>query len=100
MRMFAILSAVFLVSAFALATILPPDLALRDALAMLDHALPGRLQAGAVANMPGWVWNVLALPLLLRPVWLLPAGLGVVCAGAAVTCASSGGTQRSRRRRS
>jgi hypothetical protein len=89
-----------LVAAFALATILPPDLALREGLALLDRGLPARLQVGATTHMPAWVWNVLVLPLLLRPVWLVPAGLGVVCAGAAVTCASAGGAQRSRRRRS
>ncbi len=99
-RCFSVLAASLLVGAFALATILPPDLALGDALAMLDRALPGRLQSGTIAHMPAWVWNVLVLPFFLRPVWLLPAAFGVVCAGAAVTCASSGGAQRSRRRRS
>jgi hypothetical protein len=100
MRSFAILAAILLVGAFALATILPPDLALRDGLALLDTNLPGRLQAAAAAHLPTWMWNVLMLPVLLRPIWLVPAGLGMICAGAALTCASAGSAQRSRRRRS
>ncbi len=100
MRSFAILAAILLVGSFALATILPPELALRDGLAMIDANLPGRLQIGATAHFPAWIWNVVLMPVLLRPVWLVPAGLGVICAGAALTCASAGSTQRSRRRRS
>ena len=100
MRGFAILAAALLVGAFALGTILPADLPLRDALLQWDRSLPGWLQAMATSHLPAWFWDGLLLPLLLRPVWLLPAGLGVVCAGAAVTCGSGGGAQRSRRRRS
>lgn len=100
MRCFAVLAACLLVGAFALATILPPDLALTDGLALIDRSLPTRLQAGSVAHLPPWVWNMCVVPFLIRPVWLLPAGFGVVCAGAALTFASGGGAQRSRRRRS
>jgi hypothetical protein len=41
-----------------------------------------------------------ALPVLMRPVWLLPAGLGLVAAGAAATAATRRGGARSHRRRS
>ncbi|MBV9786083.1 MAG: hypothetical protein JO264_19955 [Acidisphaera sp.] len=98
MRALAVLAAVLLVGAFALATVLPPDLSLGQALSMLDRTLVGRLQALERAYLPGWVWTQITVSLLIRPAWLMPACLGVICGGAAATLASGGGTQRSRRR--
>jgi hypothetical protein len=40
------------------------------------------------------------LPLLLRPAWVLPVALGVLCAGGATTLATRPGVPRSHRRRS
>ena len=39
------------------------------------------------------------MPLLLRPVWLIPASIGLICGGAAATL-TSGSAHRSRRRSS
>ena len=100
MRILTVLAAILLVAAFTLVTVLPPDLPLGAALTMLDHALVDRMQAVAREYLPGWVWVHMAVPLLLRPAWLLPASLGVVAAGAAATLHSSTGPTRTRRRRS
>jgi hypothetical protein len=100
MRIFAVLAAALLVGAFTLATVLPPDMPLAAALVMLDHDLVRDAQNLANDNLPAWVWQYMAAPLLVRPAWLLPASLGVIAAGAAATLASSIGPSRSRRRRS
>jgi hypothetical protein len=97
-RILAVLAAILLVGAFTLATLLPPDLPLSAALAMLQDGLPSRIQAWAQAQLPAWTWLHLAVPLLTRPVWLMPAAVGVVAAGASATLASSSTASRSRRR--
>jgi len=99
MRIMAVIAAAFLVAAFAVATLLPPDLSLRELLAMVDRTWPPRLTM-ALADPVPWVWNNLVQPVLVRPAWLLPTTIGVLCAGVAATLASTGGAQRSRRRRS
>ena len=45
---------------------------------MVDHGWLGtsRMRCAAVSE---WAWQWLALPLLMRPVWLLPTGLALVC---------------------
>lgn len=97
-RIFAVLAATLLVGAFTLATVLPPDLSLTAAIGMLDGGLIERLHQLADDYLAAWVWPRLAVPLLQRPVWLLPAALGIVAAGCAATLASAGATSRSRRR--
>ena len=98
MRVFAVLAAILLVGAFTLATVLPPDLPLAAALAMLDGHAPTQVQTFVNSHLPDWVWPVLMSPVLARPAWLLPAALGLVAAGAAATSASWAGPSRSRRR--
>jgi hypothetical protein len=99
-RVFTVLAAMLLVGAFTLGTVLGPDLPLSAALAMLDTGLVSGMQALANQYLPGWVWEHVALPLLTRPAWLLPASLGLIMGGGAVTLASAAGASRSRRRRS
>ena len=97
-RVFAILAAVLFVGAFALATLMDPDLSLGAALFSLgDHTLQA-VHDGISTHLPGWVWSSVAVPLLLRPVWLIPAGLGLVCTGAALTLTTRPPHHRSRRR--
>ncbi|MGH7210326.1 MAG: hypothetical protein ACREF1_02545 [Acetobacteraceae bacterium] len=97
-RVFAILAAVLLVGAFALATLMAPDLSLGAALFLVsDHALRAA-HDGISAHLGSWAWSGVAVPLLLRPVWLIPAGLGLVCTGAALTLATRPPHHRSRRR--
>jgi hypothetical protein len=100
MRILAVLAAAFLVGAFTVATVLPPDLPLGEALSMLDLGFPGNLQKAAQAHLPGWAWTDLGQPLLVRPAWLLPTAFGLICLGAALTLGSSSGAPRSTRKRS
>lgn len=98
MRILAVMAAVFLVGAFALATLGPPDMPLGNALFVIDHGLLRTAQQAVQNHLGVWTWGHLVVPLLIRPVWLVPAALGLVCAGGALTLAS--GAPHSRRRRS
>ena len=97
-RVFAILAAVLLVGAFALATLMDPDLSLGAALFSLDGRTLQAVHDGINAHLAPWVWSGIAVPLLVRPVWLIPVGLGLVCTGAALTLTTRPPHHRSRRR--
>ena len=97
-RVFAILAAVLLVGAFALATLMEPDLSLGAALFSLNGRALKAVHDGISAHLGPWAWSGVAVPLLLRPVWLIPAGLGLVCTGAALTLTTRPPHHRSRRR--
>jgi len=99
-RILAVLAAIFLVIAFALATLLPPMLSLGELAAMVDHPTLVAVQDWTRMQISQWAWDQLAMPLLERPCWLVPIAIGLVCTGAAVTLASRGGVRRSHRRRS
>lgn len=99
-RILAVISAWFLVVAFALAIMLPTGMTLVQALAVLNHDLLVTLQDLIRLHVSEWCWLNMAVPVLLRPVWLLPAALALVTGGAAVTLSNRGGPARSRRRRS
>ena len=93
----AVLAALLLVGAVALAMLAPPELPLGRALFLLDHDLPRALEGGIEAHFAHWMWDDVALPLLLRPVWLIPASIGLLCAGAALTLGSRAGPGPRRR---
>jgi hypothetical protein len=98
-RIFAVLSAILLVGAFALATLQPPDLTLGQALMMAgDHVLLD-LQHFVLTHFSARVWVNIVVPLLLRPAWLPLIGLGLILFGLAAT-ASSRNPSGSRRWRS
>ena len=99
-RIMAIIAAASLVLAFALATSLPPDTPLIQAVAMADQGWLTAVQDTIRQHAPEWVWTNVAVPLLLRPVWLAPTGLAIVAGGVAITLSTRQGTARSRRRRS
>jgi uncharacterized protein (DUF2062 family) len=99
-RVLAVVSAILLVVAFALAVLLPPLTTLSLALSMFDHDWLVAAQEAIRTNLSEWVWLHMAVPLLVRPVWLMPAALGLVAGGAAVTAARRSGAPRSHRRRS
>jgi hypothetical protein len=86
-RIFAVVAASLLVGAVALATLGPADLALAHGLYLLDHDVLTKLQS-AQAHLPAWFWTWGVMPLLSRPVWLLPTALGLVCAGISATFVS------------
>ena len=94
-RALSLLAAVLLVGAFAIALLGPQDMTLADALQAFDAGGGARMQA---LVGPG-VWRVLAAPLMVRPVWLPLAALGLVSAGVALTL-NTGRSSQTRRRRS
>lgn len=84
-RIFTVLAAVLLVSAFAL-IVLPPDgLTLLQGLAQLAPDTPGELKAHVVHVFGSRAWVHVFVPVLVRPVWMVPLALGMVCIGAAAT---------------
>lgn len=82
-RILAVISAIFLVGSVALATLGPPSVPLGQLLLMVDHDLTAALQTGMEHHLAAWMWEDLVMPLLARPAWLVPAALGLICAGAA-----------------
>ncbi len=94
-RVLMVLASVFLVSAVGLAALAPRGITLNQALTLLDPASITWLRDHALP----WIWNGIETPLLVRPVWLLPAALGLICAGLAASF-NFAQTSPSRRRRS
>jgi hypothetical protein len=94
-RIFAVLAALCLVAAVALGTLAPPGLTLGQGLLMLARSGPAWLRDHSTT----WMWDWLEYPFMVRPLWLIPACLGLVFAGLAFTL-NLGSTSPSRRRRS
>ena len=46
-------------------------------LLMIDHDLTEALRSGIEQHLAAWIWSDLAMPLLVRPAWLVPAALGI-----------------------
>jgi hypothetical protein len=99
-RILAVLAALFFVLAFTLAIMLPPELPLGQAVAAIHHGGLAGFGDAVRKGVGGWVWMNVVVPMLLRPVWLLPVVLGLLMTGAAVTVSSRPGSARSHRRRS
>ncbi len=97
-RIFAVLAAVLLVGSVALAALLPTDISLYGALHLLHPVSPDRLQQLVMGRFGHFVWNGLALPLLNRPVWLIPVSLGLICVGGAMTALSPSAPRTKQRR--
>lgn len=87
-RILAVAAAVFLVTAVALATLEPPDMPLGQLLFMFDHAFLKSLEAMIDRYSAHWLWSWAFVPMLVRPLWLLPAMLGIICAGLSMSLAS------------
>ncbi len=94
-RVFAVFAALFLVAAVALAALTPFGMTLGQGLMLLDNAALTWLQRHSMT----WAWTWLEMPVLLRPLWLIPAALGLLCVGAAMSL-NFGKTSPSRRKRS
>lgn len=94
-RVLAVLAALFLVTAVAIAALTPIGMTLGQGLLVLDAGLLAWLQRHSL----GWAWTWIETPFLLRPLWLIPAGAGLVCAGAAASL-NFGKSSPSRRKRS
>ena len=92
-RIFAVLAAVFLVAAVAIFALTPLGMTLGQAVLQLDRTA---LDWARSSSAP-WVWNAIEMPFLLRPRWLIPACLGLVCAGVAGSFNFRTSTTRQRR---
>jgi hypothetical protein len=97
-RILAVLAALMLVGAAALAMLGPPSVPLGQALLMLDHDLMDVLHSGIERHISAWLWDYVAMPLLLRPAWLMPAALGLICAGVSLSLSTRKSAHRSHRR--
>lgn len=84
-RILAVLAAMLLVGAVALAMLGPPAVPLGQALFMIDHDLMNALHSGIERHLSTWLWDNVAVPLMLRPAWLVPAALGLICGGLSLT---------------
>jgi hypothetical protein len=99
-RILAVLAASLLVGAVALAMLGPSDMPLGAALFLVNHDLLRAFRSGIEAHFNHWMWDDMVLPLLIRPVWLLPACLGLISAGLSLTLSNNQRRpQRSPRRR-
>ena len=101
-KIFAILAAIFLVGAVAVGTLGPDDMSLGEGLAALDRLHLSAAEHFVRLHLSDWLWDHPIKALLVRPVWLVPASLGLLLAGACATAANSSGSSplNSRRRRS
>lgn len=93
-RTFTLLSAAFLVSAAALAALMPYGMSLSRGVSMLNGAVEPWLRA----HSPVWLQVWVEVPMLSRPLWLLPTVLGVVCAGVAASATLRAASPTRRRR--
>jgi hypothetical protein len=98
-RVFTVLAAVFLVGAVALATMLPPDMTLHEAIHTIDATRADSFQHALASTFGKTIWAWVIAPLLLRPVWMMPLSLGLICVGGALT-ASFHAPPRTKHRRS
>lgn len=69
----------FLVAAIAIFALTPLGFTLGQGVEHLDRT--GLVWARA--HSAAWAWTTLELPFVSRPLWLVPACLGLVCAGLA-----------------
>ena len=92
------LAAVLLVGSVALASLLPADVSLRQAVHAIDAGTANGVQRAIVGSFGRGVWDALVVPLLIRPVWMIPVCLGLICVGGAFTALSHGAPRPKQRR--
>jgi len=97
-RILAVLSAILLVGSVAIATVGPPLVSLGQALYLLDEGLVERLHVFVAGHLADWAWSGVAVPLLVRPAWLIPAAIGLIFAGMALSLPNRKQARRSHRR--
>jgi len=97
-RILAVLAAMLLVGAVALAMLGPPGVPLGQALFMVDHDLMEAVHTFIGTHLATWLWDYLVVPLMLRPAWLVPAALGLLCGGMSLSLSTRKSTHRSHRR--
>lgn len=98
-RVFAVLAAVLLVGSVALASLQPADTSLIQAIHALNGDAPEHFQRFVIGSLGHGFWEAVVLPVLVRPVWMIPVCLGLICIGGAVT-AMTQASPRTKQRRS
>ncbi len=96
--MFAVLAAVLLVGSIALASLVPADMNLRQAINALDGMATEHAQHVFVGVFGRGFWEAVLVPVLVRPVWMIPVSLGLICVGGAVTALSQASPRPKQRR--
>ena len=86
-KIMAAFGALFLVGSFAMATLLRPLMSLGQLIMSIDQPLLMSLDQAPRTGVSLWLWGHIAVPLLLRPAWMLPTMLGVVLVGLAAQLA-------------
>lgn len=92
-RIFAVFAAIFLVASVAIGALTPPGLTLGQGMAMLDRNGPTWLREHSLMLL----WNWIEVPFMQRPLWLIPACLGLICVGMATTLNIGDASPRRRR---
>ena len=98
-RILAVIAATLLVGTVALATLESPDMPLGQLLLAFDHQILATLQSEVERLFAHWMWVDIVLPALVRPAWLLPAALGLICVGLSLTLPDGSRAERPRQRR-
>jgi len=83
----AALGAMFLVAGFALASLLQPFTSLAELAMMMNDKWMLALEHAERGGIARWLWVNVEVPVLLRPCWLLPTMIGLICVGFAVSFA-------------
>jgi len=97
-RVLAVVSAVLLVAAVGIGTFGPESISLGQALNLLDHEIVDKLPQWSTRTIGTWVWTSVIQPVLVRPAWLIPASLGLVCVGLSLSLSNRKTARRSHRR--
>ena len=93
-RILAIAAAVLFVSTVGIATFGAETMSLGQALDLIAPNLLNELPAW----FGDWAWTSLVRPLMVRPAWMMPLGLGMILAGLSVSLSNRKTTHRSHRR--
>ena len=97
-RILAVISAILLVAAVALGTLGSGGMLLGRALYAFDRDCRSSCMGGwngTWVTGRGPIWS---MPMMVRPAWLLPASLGIICAGLSLSLSNRKSTHRSHRR--
>jgi hypothetical protein len=97
-RILAVVAAMLLVGAVALAMLGPPEVPLGQMLFLIDHDLMNAVHTFIGTHLALWLWDYLIAPLMLRPAWLVPAGLGLIFGGMSLSLSTRKPAHRSHRR--
>ena len=82
-KIMAACGAFFLVVSFALAVLQPPFQSLASLIITLDPAALPVIDATPTGRLARYLWEQVVIPVLIRPDWMLPTMLGLVCVGIA-----------------